>query len=233
MTTYALVPAHLTRRCALCGLWLAAAAPLTMLLLFVGQWLLGPVTEELSTRIGMGLGLVAHGAAGALWGRSLARVTGHGEPLRWMAAGAVGFGVVSTLAIAALNTLEQNLVWFLVRNYETHMVFGVAFALAALVIAGSTGLILGLALGHRRPALQLALGAGLSAALTFTLVAVVMDLAGMRVGGPGAADRATMIVVSLLGMWSAGIVGTVVIGLIVTRFQGQRPPFSVLTDSPA
>jgi hypothetical protein len=160
-------------------------------------------------------------------------VTRRGDARAWMAAGAVGFGLSSALAIAALNRVEQNLVWFIVRSYEVHLVFSAVFTLAALAIAGSTGLLLGLALGRWRLALQLALGAGLAAALTFALVALVMDTLGMRVGAPGAEARATMLVVSLLGMWSAGIVGSAVIGQMIVRFHARPVLTPILADGAA
>lgn len=234
MTADSLVPARLTRRCALSGLWLVAAMPFTVLLLLIAQLvierLLGMRLDRFEWLSGI-LAFVAHVTAGALWGRSLSRVTGRGDPRRWIAAGAVGFGLSSTLAVALLNEVEQRLVWFIVRSYEVHLVFGASFTLAALLIAGVTGLLLGLALGRWRLALQLTLSAGLAAAITFALVALLMDTLGMRVGGPGAEARATMIVVSLLGMWSAGIVGSIVIGQMIIRYQPRPALVPILADS--
>ncbi|MCC6168697.1 MAG: hypothetical protein IT329_15860 [Caldilineaceae bacterium] len=45
--------------------------------------------------------------------------------------------------------------------------------------------------------------------------------------------RATMLVVSLLGMWSAGIAGSAVIGQTVTRLQPAPPLAPLMADSPA
>jgi hypothetical protein len=91
------------------------------------------------------------------------------------------------------------------------------FVPAAFLIAAIGTGALGLATGDWRLALRLALVCGLTAALTFLMVAVLFDLAGMRVGAPRAEERATMLVVTLAGMWAAGLTGNAMLGWLLAR----------------
>jgi hypothetical protein len=65
----------------------------------------------------------------------------------------------------------------------------------------------------------MALVCGLTAALAFLVVAVIFDLFGMRVGAPRAEERATMLVVTLAGMWAAALAGNAVLAWVLTRRQ--------------
>jgi len=52
---------------------------------------------------------------------------------------------------------------------------------------------------------------------TFLVVAFLMDLIGFRVGAPRADERFTMLVVSMLGIWSAALVGSAVFGKVLAK----------------
>ena len=67
----------------------------------------------------------------------------------------------------------------------------------------------------------MALGSGGAAALAYLLVVVVMDAAGMRVGGPRAAERFTMLVVTFVSMTAAAVVGSGVWGWLMARRRGR------------
>ena len=86
------------------------------------------------------------------------------------------------------------------------------------VDAVGTG-VLGLAIGDPQLAWRLALICGLAAALTFLVVATLFDFFGMRVGAPGAEERATMLVVTLAGMWAAALVGNGVLAWLAEQRQ--------------
>jgi hypothetical protein len=163
---------------------------------------------------------LAHAAAGALWAASLTRLTGYPAPRALAAtAGAVGVTIAIWLAFTALNELEQRLVWFHVRSIPIHQVFMGSFALAASGVASIAAGTLGATLGGPRLAARLALGGGLAAGPAFLAVAALLDVAGYRVGGPGAEERLTMLTVMLVGMVAATLIGNLVVGLLLRRSQ--------------
>ena len=83
---------------------------------------------------------------------------------------------------------------------------------------------MGLSLKDWKLALKL-LGAGfLSGGGTFLVVAFLMDLIGFRVGAPHADERFTMLVVSMLGIWSAALVGSAVFGKLLTKSNERGSP---------
>jgi hypothetical protein len=59
---------------------------------------------------------------------------------------------------------------------------------------------------------RIALTTGAASALAFLIVYLAMDAAGWRVGSPGAARRATMLVVTALGSLSATIAAGAALG---------------------
>jgi len=51
-----------------------------------------------------------------------------------------------------------------------------------------------------------------------------MDLIGFRVGAPRADERFTMLVVSVLGIWSAALVGSAVFGKVLANSNESSSP---------
>jgi hypothetical protein len=72
-----------------------------------------------------------------------------------------------------------------------------------LVIAGVGALALGTGLYRAAFGLRLAIPAGLAAAAAFLAVDLLMDAVGWRVGAPDAGRRATMVVVTAIGLLAA------------------------------
>jgi hypothetical protein len=147
-------------------------------------------------------------AGGALWGRAIGRLAGQGSNRRMAAAGALSFGPGVILAGIGLASLEVAIVE---RgrgpDLPIHNVFTLLFVPAVFFVAGLGGLGLGLALKRWALAWQLAAFAGLAAGLAFLAVDLGMDALGWRVGAPGAAERATMITVLLVGSLGATLAG--------------------------
>ncbi len=103
-------------------------------------------------------------------------------------------------------------------DLPVHIVFTILFVPAAFFIAGAGGLALGLAERNLRLGLQLAVGGGLSAAIAFLLVNLLMDALGWRVGAPGAAERATMLTVMMAGNLAAALAGGGILGYQLSRY---------------
>ncbi len=81
---------------------------------------------------------------------------------------------------------------------------------------------IGVALGDIALALRLAAWTGLAAAAAFFVGDILMDLAGWRVGAPGAAERATMLTVMMVGNLAAAVAGgaMLAIGLLSAKTLG-------------
>ena len=93
-----------------------------------------------------------------------------------------------------------------------HLVYRLLFIPAAFVVAAAGAFALGCGLRDARLGASLAAWAGLGAASAFLLINLLMDALGWRVGAPHAAERATMLVVSLLSATAAAIAAGATIG---------------------
>ena len=82
---------------------------------------------------------------------------------------------------------------------------------------GAGGLALGIALCSWSLAARLASYGWLAAGLAFLAADLTMDALGLRVGAPGAAERATMITVLLVSSLGAALAGGAAIGLLLSQ----------------
>ncbi len=170
-------------------------------------------------------------AGGAAWGRAMARISGSQETRRMSWAGALSFAPGVILAGIVLASLEVRLVE---RgggpDLPIHLLFTLLFVPAAFIVAGLGSLSLGIAQRDWVLAGKLGFWSGLAAALAFLTVDVLMHFLGWRVGAPGAAQRATMLTVMLLGNLGAALVGGSVVGSRLERYlssshlQIRKPP---------
>jgi cytochrome bd-type quinol oxidase subunit 2 len=162
---------------------------------------------------------------GAFWGSLLARI--HNLPNRKEAliAGALGFGLAVIGAALLLNVLERALVeQGCLPGIPVHVKFTLLFVPATLLVATIGGSAIALASGKRANWLRTALASGLAASLTFMIVDLVLDTVGMRVGGPHAAERATMLTVTFLGSTAAAFSAGAVLGRLLSKGPAHTPP---------
>jgi hypothetical protein len=75
--------------------------------------------------------------------------------------------------------------------------------------------------GDRTQWFRSALATGLAASLSFLIVDLVLDILGMRVGAPGAAERVTMLTVAFLGSAAAAFWGGAVLGRTLSKREGR------------
>jgi hypothetical protein len=160
--------------------------------------------------------------AGGLWGRGLGRIAGYTQTGGFSIAGALGIALPTGGAIAVLTAIEHNLARFVREGMSVHIVFAIAFGLTALMLAGMGGFAIGVSLRNLQLTGQLALAGGGAGGLAFLVVNVVMDRLGFRVGAPLAEQRATMLVVAVLGLWATAIVGSVTIGHVLAQAAAKR-----------
>jgi hypothetical protein len=206
---------HSLFRSTIAGLWLVLALPAGIACVLLVSQLSGTNLTVESPVFFIPF-LTAFALGGGLWARSLGRIAGYAS---WslIAAGAIGVAGPTRLIFGALSWVEANLARILSLGVPIHVAFMLAFAAAALLLAGSGGLALGLGLRRARLAGRLALAGGGAGALAFLIVAIGFDLIGFRVGAPNAEQRATMLLVSIVGLWATALAGSAAIGRVLVR----------------
>ena len=156
---------------------------------------------------------------GARWGRELALRVGAADVRRASRAGAFSFGPIAIVAGLVL-TLFEGIIVQRQRGpaIPIHVVYGFLFVPAVFLVASGTTLMLGA--GLRLPASKrwrVALMCGVTAAAAHWIVYQLMDTAGWRIGAPDAARRATMIVVTSLGVLAAALAGGATLGYFLSN----------------
>jgi hypothetical protein len=157
-------------------------------------------------------------SGGALWGYSIAKLLYCSNLKRFTFAGALGYGITTILVVVGLSLLEVIIVeGGQSPDIPTHLVYGLLFVPAASIVGGIGGVTIGIALKSFRLTSRLGISSRLICGLTYLLVITIMDAIGWRVGAPGAAARATMVTVTLLGINATAIAGGTVIGWELSR----------------
>lgn len=165
--------------------------------------------------------LVGTTLGGAVWGYGLARLIGTARRSRFAVAGALGYGPGFFLAALALENIERAVTagGGLTSGLATTL-FHVVFPIAVLLVTGIAGASLGVALGSGRAAGVLAVAGGVSAAVAFVVVVVVMRWMGWRVGHIDFPSRDTMQTVVGVGIGAVAIASSAVLGLFMRGFRG-------------
>ena len=132
-----------------------------------------PLTYTLAAIV-FGAGMLS---GSALWGVGMARLARSPALRRAAWAGMLGFVPITVLLNFGLLTIEPIAVR---ANLPVHRLFTVLFVPTASLIAGTSSLALGWALGWGRAAPALALHVSLTAALAFLAVNLGMEALGWR-----------------------------------------------------
>lgn len=200
------------RKSTLRGFYLIGALPLGGVLMGVWSWL-SDFEVGIEAWQGMTSLFISHFIMAWFWGRGLGRVTHqtHPEHLAWAAA--IAFAATTTIAVNRINHTEVILNRLLFQTkLPVHILFLYIFIAGNGAVVGVTGAALGVAKSDWKMTLKLG-GMGIVVgALTFLIVFLIMELFGFRVGAPGAAERATMLTVMSIGIWSTALVGSGIFG---------------------
>jgi hypothetical protein len=146
----------------------------------------------------------------ALWGAGMARLARSPAARRAAWAGMLGFVPITFVLNIVLAVVEPVAVR---ASLPVHRLFTVLFVPSAFLIAGTSSLALGWAVGWGRAAPALALRVGLTAALAFLAVNLTMEALGWQIGAPGAEERGTMIMVLIVGNLGTALAGGAMLGL--------------------
>ena len=167
--------------------------------------------------------LVGFLAGGAAWGVQMGRLAGNTETRRLSLAGMLGFGPITILLAVGLGLAEPAIVGYLgAFGQPVYRVFTLLFVPSAFIIAGVGAWVVGRGLGDPKLARNLFWQVGLTAALTFLVVNLMMESLGWVIGAPNAAKRLTMLTVLALGDFTAAITGGAVMGWKLTRKKDEK-----------
>lgn len=161
------------------------------------------------------LGVVGGGAA---WGVAVGRLTGDDRLRRLARVGGLSYGPTFVL-VGLLLTVAEVLIVVQGRGPQMALdtLFTVLFVPASAVVAGVPAWALGRQLADGATGARLGLGVGAAAGVTFLLVNRLMHGLGWVVGGPGAAERFTMLTVLGVGALAAAVVGGATLGLLLAN----------------
>lgn len=174
------------------------------------------------------MGLLAGGAG---WGIAMGRIAKKDDRRTMALAGIRGFVPVTVVMTFALLWLEPIVIAEFGNVLPIHRVFTLFFVPTAFLIGGISAWALGDGLGDRQLARSLLWKVGLSAAGAFLVVNLVMEAAGWVVGGPGAAERATMVTVMSLGNLAAALVGGGLLGWLLSKRDPEAVSASERADN--
>jgi hypothetical protein len=192
---------------------------------FVNDTLPGHSTDPVNLALSMIAALTAFAAGGAVWGWAMSRITRSADGRRMAWAGAIGFAPTAILVVLAL-TVSENLIVEQRQGPELpiHNVFTILFVPAAAIISGVGGFAMGIGARNRVAARKLAWVCAVAGGVAFLFVNLTMDALGLRVGAPGAAERATMLATALLGDLAAALVVGGMIGTVLLRGETTLQP---------
>ena len=157
-------------------------------------------------------------AGSAAWGIQMGRMAGITETRRMALAGMLGFSPITILLASVLGVAEPAIVGYLGQaGQPIHRVFTLLFVPSAFLIAGTSAWAIGTGLRNRSLAFQMLWQVGLIAGVAFLVVNLTMESLGWVIGAPGAAERATMIVVLAVGNVAAALTGGAVMGLKIKK----------------
>jgi hypothetical protein len=151
-----------------------------------------------------------------LWGIGMARLARIPASWRVVLAAIRGFVPITILVGFGLSAVEPILGTI---DLPIHRLFTLLFVPSAGLVAGTGSLVLEWALGRGSAAPGLGLRSGLAAALAFLAVNLVMEALGWVVGGPGAAERATMLTALFAGNTAAALAAGALLGVRLTQPQ--------------
>lgn len=154
-------------------------------------------------------------AGNALWARAIAQLALIRSLRRFILVAAIAQVVVTFVAALLLGKAEEHFVQNGNTALPLHVLFTLLFVPAAFIGAFIIGITCGLALGRPALAWRMGLHGAVAAAFVFLVMNVLQDALGRRVGGPRAAETATMITVTLLCMTAASMAFSAALGRLL------------------
>lgn len=160
----------------------------------------------------------------ALWGIAMGRLAGRESKRRMALAGVLGF-VPVTIGLSVLLLLVEPIALERWGDWlPVHRLFTVLFVPTAFLITTTMAISLFRMMPESRNGWRAALFAGALGASAFFVINMAIEAAGWVVGGPGAAERFTMLTVTFVGDIGAALAAGGAMGLMLGR---RRPGVAV------
>jgi hypothetical protein len=160
-------------------------------------------------------------AGSALWARTFARIAGLQHARRFIVIAAITQVTITFTVLLALGKAEEHFVENGNTTLPLHVLYTLLFVPVTLIGAFISGSICGFVLGKPALAWRMGLHGAVAAALAFFLMNVLQDALGRRVGGPNAAETATMVTVTVLCWFAASMAFSAAIGRLLLSQEAQ------------
>jgi len=154
--------------------------------------------------------------AGAVWGFWLSRLTRYPHARRFAWAGALSFGFGTLMVGLALLPL-RGLVAQIWRGLPIHLNFTLLFIVGVFIVTAITGVALGIALQSWQASVRLACMSAVVAVLAFSVMDLILDHLGWRVGSGNGA----MVKVAALSNLGAAFAGGAAMSVVLAREVGR------------
>ena len=191
--------ARIVWRSAISGLLLSLGTVVAgVLAMGLGQAVGQLIGDSVGRIVGVVLILLGLGMIGALWSRALTKVAKVPHTRRLLLATAAVNALGTIALVMVLGALEEDLVENGNTTLTLHNLYTLLFVSAALISGAVMGATVGYCVGGAQMALRLMWRGALACAAAYLVLNVLQDVLGRRVGGPNAAETATMITVTLV-----------------------------------
>lgn len=189
---------------------------------FISESLVAHATTLVRTLIAAPIAIFIMAGGSAAWGWNMAIQTGSSEKKRMASAAVLGF-IPAIIILATILPIIEIALFENAANpvLPIHILYTVLFVPTTFIITGITSYALGLAHNDPQLARRLLIRSGIAGALAFLAVNTVMEFIGYQVGAPGAAGRATMITVTMLGNIGAALAGGAVLGITLSGYRAK------------
>ncbi len=160
-------------------------------------------------------------AGSALWALAIERLAGLQHTRRFIIIAAITQVAITFTAMLVLGKAEEHFVENGNTNLPLHVLYTLLFVPATFIGAFIAGSVCAFVMDKPALAWRMGLHCAAAAAFAFLVLNVLQDMLGRRVGGPNAAETATMITVTLVCWLAASAVFSAAMGrlLLVERVQ--------------
>lgn len=207
--------AKLPNRPFVAGLWLIATIPLALIVAHPSS-----LTAQIDEGIRAVLMLSLFIGTAYMWAKTLASRSGLEDSRSFNIAAAITFPLMIIAVYAGFEIVFGpilNLLNVMQTVEGTHAEFVVIFVIWTGLVAGVSGFALGLAQKDWKLALQLLAIGFIVGALVFYIVVLIMQQFGFWVGIPRPDGLPNMPIITLLGIWSAALIGSELFGRLLTK----------------
>jgi len=197
----------------LAGFWLIAAIPICLIILFPLSKILD-LDNDVYTSPVLSVMFLVHFGTGYLWARSLSQRSGLPENRLMNISGGLNFALLVVGVIVLIRMFDPTFLKYIdLFKGKGNLEFGALFAPWIGLIAGNSGLALGLGLREWRLGLKM-FGLGFASGfLIYLAIMFAMQLLGFKVGS----GRAVMLPTTFLSMWSTALVGSALFGRMLAK----------------